>query len=215
MKLYYAPLACSMAMRIALYEAGGSGEFIYVDIHSHPKNRLLADGSDYYAINPMGQVPAIQTDTGELIAENPVVLQYIADQYPLSNLAPQGGIGRYRLQQWLNFISTELHKATFIPLFARHAPQSVRDFALQKLPLRFGHLGKHLEGRNFLLDHFTVADAYLTTVLNWSTYAGLELAEWPVLQSYYDTMVKRPSVARALADEMQARKEEQARRAAA
>lgn len=214
MQLYYAPLACSMAMRIALYEAGGAGEFVYVDIHTHPKNRLLEDGSDYYAINPMGQVPAIRTDDGELIVENPVVLQYIADQYPLSNLAPQGGIGRYRLQQWLNFISTELHKATFIPLFARHAPAGVKEFALQKLPLRLGYLSKHLEGREFLLDRFTVADAYLTTVLNWSSHAGLQLAQWPQLQAYYDRMVKRPSVAQALAEEIQAFKKEQEKKQA-
>src|SRR5579872_4467934 len=133
MQLFYAPLACSMAMRIALYEAGGAGEFVYVDIHSHPSNRPMEDGSDYLAINPMGQVPAIRTDEGEVIAENPVVLQYIADLYPQSRLAPRDGTGRYRLQQWLNFISTELHKATFIPLFARNAPEGVKAFARQKL----------------------------------------------------------------------------------
>jgi glutathione S-transferase len=201
MKLYYAPLACSMATRIALYEAGGSAEFVYVDIHSNPATRLMEDGSDFFAINPMGQVPALRTDDGDVIAENPVVLQYIADQFPQAHLAPQRSIGRYRLQQWLNFISTELHKATFIPLFARNAPEGVKAFARQKLALRFGYLSKHLEGRDFVLDHFTVADAYLTTVLNWSTYAGLELAEWPVLKNYVDRMLQRPSVAKAVADE--------------
>src|SRR5207249_964042 len=103
MKLYYAPLACSMAMRIALYEAGGAADFVYVDIHTS-RGRQLADGSDYYAINPMGQVPAIHTADGQLLTENPAVLQYIADQYPQSGLAPRGGIERYQLQQWLNFI---------------------------------------------------------------------------------------------------------------
>ena len=202
MKLYYAPLACSMATRISIYEAGGSAEFIFVDIHSSPSTRLMEDGSDFFAINPMGQVPAIRTDEGEVITENPVVLQYIADRYPQANLAPRDGIGRYRLQQWLNFISTELHKATFIPLFARNSPDGVKTFARQKLPLRFGYLDKHLQEREFLLDHFTVADAFLTTVLNWSSYAGLELSEWPVSQRYYERMLKRPSIARALSEEM-------------
>lgn len=203
MKLYFAPLACSMATRISLYEAGGSAEFVFVDIHGSPSTRLMEDGSDFYAINPMGQVPAIRTDEGDVLTENPVVLQYVADQYPQSNLAPRDGIGRYRLQQWLNFISTELHKATFIPLFARNSPDGIKAFARQKLPLRFGYLSEHLQGREFLLDHFTVADAFLTTVLNWSSYAGLELSEWPEPQRYYERMLKRPSVARALSEEMQ------------
>jgi len=203
MKIYYAPLACSLATRISLYEAGGSAEFIYVDIHGSPSTRPMEDGSDFFAVNPMGQVPALRTEEGEVIAENPVVLQYIADRYPRSSLAPRDGIGRYRLQQWLNFISTELHKATFIPLFARNSPDGVKAFARQKLPLRFGYLGRHLQGREFLLDHFTVADAYLTTVLNWSSYAGLELSEWPEAQRYYERMLKRPSVARALSEETQ------------
>jgi glutathione S-transferase len=215
MKLYYAPLACSMAMRISLYEAGGSAEFVYVDIHTNPSTRLMADGSDYFAVNPLGQVPAIRTDEGELIVENPVVLQYIADQYPQSSLAPRGGMGRYRLQQWLNFISTELHKATFLPLLTRNSPEGAKAYARQKLPLRFGYLSQHLEGREFLLDQFSVADAYLTTVLNWSTYAGIDLAEWPRLQGYFGKMLKRPSVSRALSEEAKAYAEEQARRAVA
>jgi glutathione S-transferase len=214
MKLYYAPLACSMAMRISLYEAGGTADFVCVDI-DNPRTRLLPDGSDYYAINPMGQVPAIRTADGELISENPVVLQYIADQYPQSNLAPQGGIERYQLQQWLNFISTELHKATFIPLLARESPDGAKAFARQKLPLRFGHLCKELRGRSFLLQGFTVADAYLVTVLNWAPYAGIELSEWPEVKAYFHRLLERPSVARALAEESNAYAERRARRAVA
>lgn len=214
MKLYYAPLACSMAMRISLYEAGGTADFVCVDIHN-PRDRLLPDGSDYYTINPMGQVPAIRTAGGQLISENPAVLQYIADQYPQSNLAPPGGIERYQLQQWLNFISTELHKATFIPLLTRDSPDGAKAFARQKLPLRFGHLCKELHGRSFLLQDFTVADAYLVTVLNWAPYAGIDLSEWPEVKAYFRRMLERPSVARALAEESKAYAEERARRAAA
>ena len=214
MKLYYAPLACSMAMRISLYEAAGTGDFVRVDIHN-PHTRQLADGSDYYAINPMGQVPAIRTEDGELISENPAVLQYIADQYPQSHLAPQGGIERYQLQQWLNFISTELHKATFIPLMTRDSTEGAKEFARRKLPLRFGYLCRELHGRSFLLQGFTVADAYLFTVLNWSAYAGIELSEWPELKAYFKTLAERPSVVRALAEESREYAEERARRAAA
>jgi glutathione S-transferase len=215
MKLYYAPLACSMAMRIALYEAGGSADFIYVDIHTDPGKRVLPDGSDYYAINPMGQVPAIRTADGQVIVENPVVLQYIADQYPQSRLAPRDGIERYRLQQWLNFISTELHKAAFIPLLTRDSPDGAKTFARQKLPLRFGHLETELRGRSFLLEDFTVADAYLFTVLNWAPYAGVELSDWPDVKFYFQRLSERPSVARALAEESRAFAEERARRAVA
>jgi glutathione S-transferase len=211
MKLYYAPLACSMAMRISVYEAGGSADFIYVDIHTKAGARLLADGSDYYAINPMGQVPALCTAEGQLIAENPVVLQYIADQYPRSQLAPRDGIERYRLQQWLNFISTELHKGTFIPLLDRNSPEGAKAFARQKLPLRLGYLNRYLEARSFLLDQFTVADAYLVTVLNWAPYAGVDLSEWPEVTAYFHRLTERPSIARALAEEAKAYAEEQAR----
>jgi glutathione S-transferase len=214
MKLYYAPLACSMAMRISLYEAAGAADFVRVDIHD-PRTRQLADGSDYYAINPMGQVPAILTEEGQLISENPAVLQYIADQYPQSHLAPKGGIERYQLQQWLSFIGTELHKATFIPLMSRDCPDGAKAFARQKLPLRFTYLCKELHGRSFLLQDFTVADAYLFAVLNWSPYAGIELSEWPELKDYFKRLSERPSVARALAEESRAYAEERARRAVA
>jgi len=136
MDLYFAPLACSMASRIAIYEANAAANFIYVDIHSHPEKRLLADGSDYHAINPMGQVPAIRTDDGDVIAENPVVLQYVADRSPQAQLAPPSGVERYRLLQWLNFISTELHKATYIPLLNR---SSRRREGIRARKIAFAH----------------------------------------------------------------------------
>ena len=215
MDLYFAPLACSLATRIALYEAGAEAGFIYVDIHTDPNTRRLADGSDYYTINPMGQVPAVRTDAGELITENPVVLQYVADQYPASGLAPQGGLPRYRLQEWLNFIGTELHKGMYIPLLGRSNPEGAKDFARQKTGIRLGHVDTHLKGREFLLDRFTIADAYLFTVLNWSQYAGVDLGSWPAVQAYYQRLLKRPSVAKALAEETQVYAWEQTRKVAA
>lgn len=212
MQVYFAPLACSAATRIALYEAGATADYIYVDIHTNPRVRVLSDGTDYYTINPMGQVPAIRTAAGEMLTENPVVLQYVADSHPEAQLAPPSGIGRYRLQQWLNFIATELHKATFIPLLDRSSPDGAKTFARQKLSLRFGHLESHLEGRAYLLDAFSVADAYLVTVLNWAPYAGIDLADWPRVAAYFRTLAQRPAVARALAEESEAFAAEQARR---
>ncbi|GGP21517.1 glutathione S-transferase family protein [Silvimonas iriomotensis] len=201
MQVYFAPLACSAATRIALYEAGATADFVYVDIHTRPGERLLADGSDYRAINPMGQVPAIRTSSGEVITENPVVLQYVADLHPHAQLAPAGGMERYRLQQWLNFIATELHKGTYIPLLDRRSPDGAKAFARQKLALRFGYLSQQLAARPFLLGYFSVADAYLITVLNWSPYAGIDLAQWPQIEAYAQALKQRPAVARALAEE--------------
>jgi glutathione S-transferase len=217
MDVYFAPLACSMATRIALYESGVGANFIYVDIHTDPAKRLLADGSDYYAVNPMGQVPAIRTEEGELLTENPVVLQYVADRQPRAGLAPREGLPRYKLQQWLNFIGTELHKATYIPLLDRLSPDGAKEFARKKLSLRMTCLSRGLSGREFLINGFSIADCYLVTVLNWSPYAGLDLAAWPAVADYYQRTCKRPSVARALTEEQSLFVEEQerARRAAA
>jgi glutathione S-transferase len=215
MDLYFAPLACSMASRIAIYEANAAANFIYVDIHTNPRTRLLADGSDYFAINPMGQVPAVRTDDGELIAENAVVLQYVADLYPQSRLAPQNGLERYRLLQWLNFISTELHKGTYNPLLQRSGNDGAKAFAREKLPLRMRHLSSQLRERGFLLKDFTVADAYLFAVLNWSPYVGIALSEWPEVDAYFQRLTQRPSIVRALAEESKLYAEEQQRRAPA
>ena len=201
MDLYFAPLACSMATRIALYELDAKVNFIYVDIHTDPDTRRLADGSDYHVINAMGQVPAIRTDAGEMLTENPVVLQYVADLYPQSGLAPTGGLDRYRLQQWLNFIATELHKASYIPLLNRNNPEGAKEFARKKLSLRMGYMSSQLEKSGFVLERFSIADCYLVTILNWSAAAGIDLAVWPVIAAYYQRLRQRPSVARAIADE--------------
>ena len=201
MDLYFAPLACSMATRIAIYELDAKVNFIYVDIHTDPSQRRLGDGSDYHAIHPMGQVPAVRTDTGELLTENPVVLQYVADQYPQAGLAPSEGIKRYQLQQWLNFISTELHKGTYIPLLNPANPEGAKEFARRKLPLRMAYLDSHLERREFMLERFSIADCYLVTVLNWSRAAGIDLSQWPAIHGYNQRLRQRPSVAKAIADE--------------
>jgi glutathione S-transferase len=212
MELYFAPLACSMATRIALYEAGGEARFTQVDTRA----KRIAEDGDFLAVNPMGQVPALRTEEGEVLTENPVVLQYVADRFPAAGLAPApGGIERYKLQKWLNFIATELHKAVFIPLLERSAPEGAKAYALEKAEQRFAFLEKELSGREFLLDRFTVADAYLVTVLNWTIATPqLKLERWPAVRDWYARMSQRPSVARALAEELALYKEERARRAA-
>ena len=211
MELYFAPLACSMATRIALYEAGAQAEFRQVDTRA----KRLADGSDFLALNAMGQVPVLRTDEGELLTENPAVLQYVADRYPASGLAAPGGMARYRLQQWLNFITSELHKVVFIPLLDRASPDGAKAFARDKAAQRFMYLNDHLNGRDYLLDRFTVANAYLMVVLNWAVFTGMDLGQWPAVQAYFQRLRERPSVARAFAEEFELYKEEQSRRAAA
>src|SRR4249919_3232138 len=163
MDLYFAPLACSMATRIALYEAGADAQYIYRD-----HNKRLPDGADFYQINPLGMVPTLRTDEGDLLTENSAILQYVAGRFPRANLAPASGIDRARLQQWLSYIGTELHKAIFIPLLDHKAPAEVKAYASSLADARFGVLEKHLAGREFLLDTFSIADGYLCTVLNWT-----------------------------------------------
>lgn len=212
MELYFAPLACSLATRIAFYEAGAEPRFNQVD----QKTKRTADGLDFHAVNPMGQVPALRLDGGAVLTENPVVLQYVADQFPASGLVPPAGsVDRYRVQEWLNFIGTELHKAIFIPLLDPKATAGAKEFAKTKIGRTFGRLNAGLEGRETLMDGFTVADAYLVTVLNWGAYSGVDLAQWPAVQAFYQRTIRRPSVARALAEEFRLYKEEVARHAAA
>lgn len=210
MDLYFSPLACSMATRIALYEAGAAANFIPVDL----PNKRLHDGGDFLAVNPMGQVPVLRTDDNELLTENPVVLQYVADRFPDAGLAPRDGMPRYRLQQWLNFITSELHKLVFNPLLDPKSIDGAKAYAQGKAAQRFGYLNSHLEQRDFLLERFTVADAYLAVVLNWARFAGVDLAQWPAVHSYFQRISLRPSVARALAEEFALYQQERARRAA-
>jgi glutathione S-transferase len=199
MDLYFSPLSCSMATRIALYESGEAANFLEVD----PKTkRLLSDGSDYCETYSLGLVPSLRTDDGQLLTENAAILQYIADRRPESGLAPRDPIGRTRLHQWLCFIGTELHKALFVPLLDKKTPPEMKRYVLAKQLSRLSFLDKYLTGRAFLLDDFTIADAYLATVLNWTqVIPSIEMARYPALVSYLDRLRKRPSVAKAMAEE--------------
>lgn len=211
MDLYYSPLACSMSSRIALYEAAAPARFVEVD----GKTKRTSDGDDFRTINPLGLVPALRTDDGEVLTENAAILQYIADQHPQAALAPANGIARSRLHQWLCFIGTELHKALFVPLFSPEMTEAEKARALATGERRLAYLNDHLATRDYLLDSFSVADAYLFTVLNWKIATPVDLQKWPAVERYYERLKQRPSIARALAEEHQLYAEELRRRHAA
>jgi glutathione S-transferase len=201
LNLYFAPLACSLATRISLYEVGApaaGAQFTRVDTRA----KRLADGSDFYAVNPMGQVPVLRTEDGELLTENSAVLQYVADRFPGARLVPESALARARLRECLGFIGTELHKAIFLPLLDPKAAETVKAYAREKIALRMGILEKYLAGREHLLEDFSIADAYLITVLNWCAATRVNLAEWPNVQAYHQRLLKRPSVARAFGEEL-------------
>ena len=197
MKLYFSPLACSLATRIALYEAGADATFVEVDL----KTKRTQDGVDFRTIHALGLVPTLVMDNGEILTENAAILQHVADQFPDSGLAPRDPLGRSRLHQWLCFIGTELHKALYVPVLDRNAPEAVKTYALAKAPSRLSWVSAGLDQREYLLDRFTVADAYLSAILNWSTVAPVDLRPWPVIGSYLKRMQARPAVARAMSEE--------------
>ena len=158
-------------------------------------------------------MPALRTAEGFVLTENTAVLQYVADSLPQAGLAPPPGTARAQLQQWLGFIGTELHKALFVPLLDPRAPADARTYARDKADLRLGVLQKHFAQHEFLLDRFSVADAYLVTVLNWAPSAGVDLSAWPAVRDYHQRLLKRPAVARAVEEEFALYRAEQARRA--
>jgi glutathione S-transferase len=213
MELYFSPLACSMATRIALYEAGSEANYLEVDSKT---KTVLNDSSDFRKINPLGLVPTLRTDDGAVLTENAAILQYVAERLPQAGLGASTSLERSRLQQWLCFIGTELHKALFVPLLDRKAGQEVKAYVLEKYGSRLDYLESYLKGRDYLLDHFSVADAYLVTVINWTMATPpVELAKWPAVKAYYERLRARPSVAKAMAEEFELYKAELARHRAA
>ncbi|SCK12496.1 glutathione transferase GstA [Vogesella sp. LIG4] len=199
MKLFYSPGACSLSPHIALAESGLAYSFEKVNLRAEP--RLTESGADYRALNPKGYVPALQLDNGEFLTEGPAIVQYIADQAPERKLAPANGtLARYRLQEMLNFISTEVHKG-FSPMF-RSQDEAVRDAAWQQLSTRFTLLSGILAKQDYLLaDGFSVADGYLFTCLGWASILGRNLDAWPVLQAYRGRIGERPAVMQAMREE--------------
>jgi glutathione S-transferase len=213
MDLYFSPLACSLATRIALYEAGAEVNYLEVD----PKTKVVQnDGSDFRSINPLGLVPTLRTDDGTVLTENAAILQYVADRFPNAGISAASAEERSRLHQWLCFIGTELHKALFVPLLDKTAPPDAKTYALTKNLSRLDYLDNYLNGREFLLDHFSVADAYLVTIINWTMATPpVELAKWPNVKAYHERLRARPSIAKAIAEEFEMYKAELARHKAA
>ncbi len=195
MKLYFAPGACSLSPHIVLEEAGIAAETEQVN----NQEKKTKSGKDYWTINPKGQVPALQLDSGEMLTEGPVIVQYLADQKPGSGLVPPtGSIERYRVQEWLNFITSELHKS-FGPIFRPTTPDAYKTISKENLGKRFDWLDKQLAGRQYLMgDKFTVADAYLFTVLRWTARIEIDLGKWPNLKAYMDRVAARPKVQAAM-----------------
>jgi glutathione S-transferase len=194
MQLYFSPGACSLSPHIVLRETGLPFDLVQVDT----KTKKTKTGDDFLKVNPKGMVPAVVLDNGEILTEGPAIVQYIADKKPNGLMPAAGSEERYRVLEWLNYITSEIHKA-FTPLFKPNTPEEYRTISKENLAARFGFLDGKLAGRKFLTgDKFTVADAYLFTVVNWSRFQNIDLAQWPNLKAFVDRVAARPKVQEAM-----------------
>ncbi|MFP5485066.1 MAG: glutathione transferase GstA [Gammaproteobacteria bacterium] len=194
MKLYYSPGACSLSPHIVLHETG----LPFTAVLASTKTHKLQDGTDFYTINELGYVPVLELDNGERLREGPAIVQYLADQVPGKNLAPANGtMERYRLQEWLTFIGTELHKGHG-PLFAPGTPEDYKPQVREQLAKRFAWVDRQLAGKDYLLGSFSVADAYLYTVSRWGQYVGVDLSGLANIVAFQQRMEQRPAVQAAL-----------------
>jgi glutathione S-transferase len=198
MKLYYSPGACSLSPHIALLEAGLPYDLVKVDLRA----KKLENGDDYLKVNPKGQVPALSLDNGELLTEGPVIVQAIADKAAAKNLAPAAATPeRYRLQEWLNFITTELHK-NFSPLFQPAIPDEAKTFFKDRIMGKFKYADSRLAGQDYLMGRqFTVADGYLFVMLKWAERTGMDLSALKNLMAFKERIAARPKVQEALTKE--------------
>jgi glutathione S-transferase len=197
MKLYYAPGACSMNPHIMLREAGLKFDLVKVDLGTHKTEK----GADYYGVNPKGYVPALELDNGQILTENPAIVQYIADQKPEAKLAPANGtLERYRLQEWLGYIGTEIHK-TFGPLWYPNTSEAEKKAIHERLTKRFEYVAKNLEGKQYLMGDFSAVDAYLFVMLQWAQYHKVDLSKFPVLKAYHERLAARPAIKATLGAE--------------
>ena len=198
MKLYYSPGACSLSPHIIACEAELPLELVKVDLES----KRTEPGDDFRQLNPNGYVPVLVLDDGNKLTEGPAIVQYLADLAPDKKLVPPAGtFERYKLQQWLNFISTEIHKS-FSPLFNPVAPEAVKQMAIDNLITRLETPAEQLSSQAFLLgDNFSVADAYLFVMLSWGQYVNVDISRWPALARYADKISERPAVQKAMKEE--------------
>ena len=195
MKLYYSPASCSLSPHIVLREAGLAFEPVLAPTKTHK----LSDGTDYYTINPLGYVPLLELDDGTRLREGPAIVQYIADQVPAKNLVPANGtLQRYRLQGWLTFIGTELHK-TFSPLFNPAMPEEAKSIFRSRLASRYAWVNGELEGKDYLMgDNFSVADVYFFVVTRWAKPMQIDLSNLPRVLAHHERVLARPVVQEAL-----------------
>jgi glutathione S-transferase len=198
MKLYYARGACSQVPHIILHEAGLPHDSARVDL----KAKKLEDGSDYLKVNPKGAVPALELDDGQVLTENAVILQYIADTAGAFELLPQpGDLQRYRVLEWVNFVATELHKS-FGPLFNPAAGEEAKQLARDTFAKKLDFVEQQIGDKPYLLgDHFTLPDAYLFVILGWTAGHNIDLSHWPKLAAFRERLSKRESVREVLAFE--------------
>lgn len=200
MKLYYTPGTCSLSPHIILRETGTPFQLVKTDIRA----KTVDGGEDYRTVNPNGYVPALALDDGTLITEGPAIVQHIADQAGATNLAPANGtLARTKLQSWLNFVSTEVHKG-FAPMFNPQMPEEAKALFRDKLRQRFAFLDKHFASNDYLMGNtFTLPDAYLYVVLRWGKPMQVDPAEYPNLKKFFDRIEARPAVQEALKAEGQ------------
>ena len=195
MQLYFSPGACSLASHITAREAGIPVKLERADT----KTKKLVDGSDYFAVNSKGAVPALKLDDGQVLTEGVAIMQYLADQKPESKLVPAAGtLERYRVQEWLNYITSEVHKG-FSPLWNPTADPKVKEYAQANLEKKLDWTNAQLAGKKYLTgDNFTIADAYLYTVINWAFFLNIGLDKWPALKEFHARVAARPKVQEAL-----------------
>ena len=195
MKLYYAPGACSLSPHIVSRELGIPVELRKVNT----KEKSIEGGGDYWKVNGRGYVPALELDDGQILTEGPAIVQYLADQKPAAGLMPKAGsLERYRVQEWLNFLTSEIHKQ-FSPLFKPNTPEEYKKIAKENLAGRFDWLDRQLAGKDYLMGkQFTVADAYLFVLLGWTKPTQIDLARWPNLAAFHARVGARPKVQEAL-----------------
>jgi glutathione S-transferase len=195
MKLYYAPGACSLSPHIVARELGINLELKKVN----NKEKTVEGGGDFWSVNAKGYVPTLELDNGQRLTEGPAIVQYLADQKPESGLAPKNGtFERYQVQEWLNFLTSEVHKQ-FSPLFRPNTPEDYKPIVKQNLASRFDWIEQQLAGKDYLMGKaFTVADAYLFVLLGWTKPTGIDLAKWPNLAAFHKRVGARPKVQEAM-----------------
>jgi glutathione S-transferase len=195
MKLYYSPGACSLSPHIVARELG-----LPITLQKvNTKDKTIEGGGDFLKVNPRGYVPALELDNGQVLTEGPAIVQYLADQKPEAGLAPKNGtFERYRLQEWLNFLTSEIHKG-FSPLFKPNTPEDYKPIVKENLANRFNWLEQHLAGKDYLTGkQFTVADAYFFVLLGWTKPTQIDLSKWPNLQAFQKRVAARPKVKEAM-----------------